>query len=160
MLYPPDQTHVLQPVDRHIGIQYKTAIYKAVRAKSMQLMRESEGSDIFRMKPLEKRVLMTKIVADTHERLARNGTFERAFVATGTWLPLDHSADTKVDLQGVNIKYEHIITPIAIEAHRKLCEEKKLKEDAEQEKRKRIAKEKEEAIIERLAPAVERSSAF
>ena len=56
------------------------------------------------MKPLEKRVLITKIVADTHERLALSGAFERAFIATGTWLPVDHSADTQVDLQVVNLK--------------------------------------------------------
>ena len=31
-----------------------------------------------------KRILITKIVADTHERLAKRNSFERSFIATGT----------------------------------------------------------------------------
>ena len=75
---------MLQPVDRHVGIQYKTAVYKAVRAKTMELLRDRNGESPKRMKPLDKRVLITKIVAETHERLARAGFFKRAFLATGT----------------------------------------------------------------------------
>ena len=83
-LYPPDLTHVIQPVDRHIGIRYKTEVYKAMRAKIVELINENKGESLPRIKPLQKRVLITKIVADTHERLARSGSFRRAFLATGT----------------------------------------------------------------------------
>ena len=70
----------------------------------------------------------------------------------------DHSAHHQVDLQGVNFQFENIITPLAIETHKKCLEEKKAEEDAEQEKQLRLAEQKANAIIEQLAPAVERSS--
>ena len=38
-LYPPELTQVLQPIDRHIGIQYKSAVYQVVRSQSMKLLR-------------------------------------------------------------------------------------------------------------------------
>ena len=71
-------------MDRHVGVRYKTAVYKALREKSMRLIREKANPASLRMKPLEKRVLITKIVADTHERLAREGAFRRAFLGTGS----------------------------------------------------------------------------
>ena len=84
VLYPPDLTHVLQPIDRHIGVQYKTAVYRAVRTETMELIRENKDSDKIRMTPLTKRVLITKAVGDTHERLASENSFVRSFIATGT----------------------------------------------------------------------------
>ena len=44
ILFPPGLTHVLQPVDRHIGIQYKKAVYQAVRAESMRKLWENQGA--------------------------------------------------------------------------------------------------------------------
>ena len=84
ILYPPDLTQALQPVDRHVGIQYKAAVYQAVRDKSMQLIQKCDGGSPSRMKPMEKRILITKVVAETHERLALAGAFKRSFLATGT----------------------------------------------------------------------------
>ena len=84
ILYPPDLMQTIQPIDRHIGIQYKHAVYQAVRAESMLLLSNNDGATTVRMKPLAKRVLITKVVADTHERLARNCAFTRSFVDTGT----------------------------------------------------------------------------
>ena len=84
ILYPPDLTQTAQPIDRHIGTQYKRAVYQAGRAESMRLLANNSGATTARMKPLAKRVLITKVVADTHERLARCGAFRRSFVATGT----------------------------------------------------------------------------
>ena len=69
-LYPPDLTQCIQPVDRHIGIQYKLAVYQAIRAESMRLIKKNEGASNVKLKPMVKRVLLAKIVADTHERLA------------------------------------------------------------------------------------------
>ena len=62
------------------------------------------------MNPLEKRVLITNIVAETHAQLARSGAFRKAFVATGTWLAPDHSDDAKVNLEGVKFNFKEIIT--------------------------------------------------
>ena len=59
-------------------------MYKAVRAEIMRLLKQNEGAPTVRKKPLHMRVLITKLVADTHERLARSGVFEISFVATGT----------------------------------------------------------------------------
>ena len=111
-LFPPGLTHVVQPVDGYIGIQYKKAVYQAVRAESMRKIRENQRALTTRVKPMFQRVLITKVVAETHERLARNGAFKRAFLATGTWLPNEHYADSQVDLQGVDMKYEDHITPV------------------------------------------------
>ena len=159
-LFPPGLTHVIQPVDLHIGIQYKKAVYQAVRAESMKKIRENQGALTTRLKPLDKRVLVTKVVGETHERLARNGAFKRAFLATGTWLPNDHSADSQVDLQGVDMKYEDHITPGLIEEHRKKVEEVEAKAEAEKRAAIKVAEEKASAMAHRLSPAVERSSSI
>jgi hypothetical protein len=65
----------------------------------------------------EKRILITKIIADKHEEVLAGGGAERAFIATGTWMPLDHSRDHEVELQGCDeykyaevCKAEHIAT--------------------------------------------------
>ena len=99
--YPPNLTQALQAIDRHIGLWYKTAVYRAVRGMSIKQLREHKKLDSLRLSPLKKRILITKTVADTHESLARSSAFKRAFIATGTWLPYDHSFDGEVALQGV-----------------------------------------------------------
>ena len=103
-LYPPELTQVLQPIVRHIGIQYKTAVYQDVRSQSMKLLRESKGTESIRLNPLAKRVLITKAVADTHNRLAISGGFRRSFIATGTRLPSNDFLGAEVKLEGVNFK--------------------------------------------------------
>ena len=50
----------------------------------MDLIRESKESDAARLSAMEKRVLITKAVATTHELMAKRGAFKRAFIATGT----------------------------------------------------------------------------
>ena len=108
----------------------------------MKLITESDGASSIKMKPMDKRVLITKVVADTHERLARSGIFKKAFLGTGTWLPVDGSADTEVRLQGVDMKYEDVITPEAIEAHRKKLEDHEAEKDAEKKAAGKLAEEK------------------
>ena len=83
-LYPPDLTHVLQCIDRHLGIRYKTEVYRAIRSAHMKRFCEGKRDVDFMLSPLEKRVTITKTVAEIHERLARGGYFRRAFIATGT----------------------------------------------------------------------------
>ena len=150
----------MQPVDRHIGVRYKTAVYRAVRAESMRLIRKNKEATSIKMKPLEKRVLITKIVAETHERLARDGVFKRAFLATGTQLPNDRSADSEVDLQGVNMKYEEVITSEMVEKHMRTIEEREAKEKADQVAAIKLAQEKALAIAKHFSPAVELSKSI
>ena len=40
--------------------------------------------------PKEKRTLMTKVIGDTHEHLTESQKHFRAFIATGTWMPIYH----------------------------------------------------------------------
>ena len=84
ILYPPDLTHVLQAIDRHIGIKYKKDVYRAIRAETMKHIRSGKEAKDIGMTPSAKRILVTKIVADTHECLAKRNSFERSFIATGT----------------------------------------------------------------------------
>ena len=118
-------------MDRHIGISYKKAVYKAVRSETMRLIKENKGKSLPRIKPLAKRVHITKIVAHTHGRLAGSGVFTRAFLATGTWLPTDHSADDQVDLQGVIFDYKEVVTPEAIGDHAMIVEAQEAKAEVE-----------------------------
>ena len=85
-LYPPDLTHVLQRIDRHIGIRYKTQVYRDVRSSYTENMRDGNrlSKEAIRLSALKKRVLITKAVANVHEQLARSGAFQRSFIATGT----------------------------------------------------------------------------
>ena len=148
ILYPPDLTHVLQPVDRHIGIQYKTAVYKAVRSRSMELLRAEKQPTNTRLSAMEKRIIITKAVAETHYRLARNGSFRGAFISTGSWLPADRSADVQVNLQGVQFDYKAICSQSAVEKHKLV---RKAEEDARQAKRDEAARELEEKRVIRQA---------
>ena len=110
-----------------------------------------------RMKPMDKRILITKVVANTHERIARSGKFKVAFLRTGTWLPADGSGDSEVSLQGVNFTYKDIITPMALETQRKESEAQAAMEEAERQAAMKLIEEKEIALAERFAPAVKRS---
>ena len=70
---PKNMTEVIQVVDRHLGIQYKLAIYAGFRKEMMKRLkqarkraRKAEGVKIDPMTPAEKRIMVTKIVADKH----------------------------------------------------------------------------------------------
>ena len=109
------------------------------------------------MKPMAKRILITKVVAATHERIARKGIFRRAFIRAGTWLPIDRSADSKVSLQGVDFKYDDAITTAAVEAHKKDFDARVAEAEAMRKATKKLAEEKESALAQQFAPAVKRS---
>ena len=83
ILYPPDLTHVLQPVDRHIGIQYKTAVYKAVRSRSMELLRADRQPTNTKLSAMEKRIIITKAVAETHIVWQETGHLEEHLFQQG-----------------------------------------------------------------------------
>ena len=122
----------------------------------MRLLKQNDGAPTVRMKPLHKRVLIMKLVADTHERLARSGVFERSFIATGTWLPSDPSAGSQVDIQGVSMKYDEHITPANVTDHRRKVEEAVLEEAANRRAAIKKIEEKAAAIANKLSPAVEK----
>ena len=88
---------VVQPVDRHIGIIYKRAIYKAYRSEMNGRLSDhlkkgkAEGkppSTLPSMSPKEKRTLITHVVSETHQKVCSSDRLKRAFIATGTWLPV------------------------------------------------------------------------
>lgn len=120
--YPKNLTLLIQAIDRHIGIQYKNAVTKAVRKVPVERMEEAKraGTEFDASKAFsaaEKRILITKVVAEEHERLASLLTFKRAFLATGTWMPIENllaadgaangSADLEVSLQGMEKDYDY-----------------------------------------------------
>ena len=96
---PANLTDIIQVIDRHIGIIYKRAVYKAIRVELQKRLRQAreaaggaDGITIKALIPREKRIIITKAVSDCHERLTHHlcKTYERAFIATGTWMPVYH----------------------------------------------------------------------
>ena len=94
---PPRMTEIVQVVDRHIGIRYEKAVYMAFRKELMRRLSEardmagkSDGVTIEPLTPREKRIITTRAVGNCHERLLKTEACKRAFVATGTWLPISH----------------------------------------------------------------------
>ena len=96
---PANMTEAIQVIDRHIGIMYKRAVYFAIRSEYLKRLNEAreaagnaDGITIRGLTPREKRIIITKAVGDCHARLTHylNKTYFRAFIATGTWLPVSH----------------------------------------------------------------------
>ena len=121
---PPNMTSVLQPIDRNVGVIYKGRVYKGYRrimeerlSKAMAALNGSEhGGDLIQpLSPRDKRVLITKIIGDTHEELSKTDVFTRAFEATGTWMPVDHLFEQDgvrpsavvVRIKEQNVKLQH-----------------------------------------------------
>lgn len=91
--YPSQMSFVLQAVDRHIGKVYKMRVYRAIRAEQIKRLKEAHATGditatISPLSPREKRIIICLSIAETHEELAKSGMFYRAFIATGTWLPI------------------------------------------------------------------------
>ena len=127
----------------------------------MKKMGASKDKSSFRMSAMEKRICITKVVANTHEALAKAaGVFRRAFIATGTWLPLDRSVTAEVSLQGVDFEYEAVCTPGSIEEHRKEIERLKVEKEEEERKAAELEKEKMNALANLFAPSVQKSEAI
>ena len=158
-LYPPDLTQVLQPIDRHIGIQYKTAVYKAIRSKSFELVRESKDSKSPHLSAMEKRILITKAVAEKHELLAKSGAFRRAFIATGTQIT-NQSAEKEVKLQGLEYDYRAVCSQSEIYRHKSVIEADKAIEEAKRIEAIRIRDETKREFELKFAGALESSKAL
>ena len=94
---PANMTETIQVIDRHIGILYKRAVYRVLRAEMLKRLREAraaaggaEGVTPQPLLPSEKRILITKAVADCHEKLTKAKNYHRAFIATANWMPVPH----------------------------------------------------------------------
>jgi hypothetical protein len=120
--YPANLTLLIQAIDCHIGIIYKMAVTKAVLKLLVEKMEEAKraGMDFDASKALsaaEKCVPIMKVVADEHKWLASLLAFKCAFVAMGTWMPIENLlaadgaangyADLEVLLQGMEKDYDY-----------------------------------------------------
>ena len=116
--YPANMTMSVQPIDRHIGVMYKTAVYKSYRKEMTNILRDhiAQASDndgnqapVPTMSARDKRILITKAVSKAHKEICATPNVERAFVATGTWLPIPHFIDRDHEVteesQMVNIQH-------------------------------------------------------
>ena len=149
--YPPRLTGVVQSIDRHVGIHYKRGVYTDVREECLRRMwAAGPGNRPEPMTNAERRILITKSVANTHDRLWRTGMFKRVFIATGTWLPIDHlildmsyqgvqkgKADLEVSLQGLpEYDYKELITRSVVRGAMQ----------TRAEERARVTKQQEDAL--------------
>ena len=178
---PKNMTEILQVVDRHLGILYKNAIYKGFRNAMMKRLREArkrkrggEGLTLKVMTPAEKRIMITKIVANTHEKVLRSGGCEIGFHRTATLVPVAH---LECDKEGVTpdesctqiekeVKLQHLPEYLYTEQcpKVKVLEELKARQEKEEadrkEKAERQAEEnaKREAEEEMMAPFVTKAN--
>ena len=123
----------------------------------MKCLRENKKLDKLKLTPLQKRILITKAVAETHHSLARSGAFKRAFIATGTWMPSEHSAEEEVSLQGVRIDYMALCNKAAIENHKKKLDSLEAERTAKMLEAKRLAEEERRSQAQIFEPAVVKS---
>ena len=123
----------------------------------MKLLQQRKENSPVRLTALAKGVLITKAVARVHERLATRGTFRRAFIATGTWLPVDHSCDAEVSLQGVELEYPIVCSERAIQAHKTVVVAKKAKESERREALLRKKREENEKLSQMFKFSEERA---
>ena len=171
---PANLTDIIQVIDRHIGIIYKRAVYKAVRVELMKRLREARelagtdnGITIKALTPREKRILITRAVGDCHAKLTHYlcKTYERAFIATGTWMPVYHLLDAICNYTVSNPGAVVALGPSAIPEENQVllqhlkkynyverCNKEKVisayKRQKEEEKQARLEREQREAAIE------------
>jgi len=90
-------TENVQVIDRYIGIQYKDYVYLCIRRELTKRLKAArvanggaDGVIIPSLTPREKRILITHAIGEFHEKITKSDAFERANVATGTWMPVSH----------------------------------------------------------------------
>jgi hypothetical protein len=96
--FEPNLTHDLQPIDHHIGIQYKNMVYSAVMDHYYAAIAANKANPT-PLNAKEKRILVTHAIGKAHAAMARKDGFRSSFIATGTWVPLDHSEDNLIKMQ-------------------------------------------------------------
>jgi hypothetical protein len=130
---------MLQVIDRHIGIIYKRAVYRAMRVEYMKLYREARQAAeeaaqvvIRSLTPREKRVIITKAIGDCHAKLTspESKTYWRAFIATGSWMPVYHMFEdatlrsNEVPVEETQVSLQHLPNY----DYKKRCSEEKVAE--------------------------------
>ena|GEM_PF-4185552 len=147
--YPKKLTWCMQVVDRHLGILYKTDVYRGFRAEMMKRVNACRDNEIpAKFTSREKRIMITHIVAATHKRVQEADGVFRAFIATGTWLPIDGTQDADVKLQGVpDYNYSNQVTPAAMQLF--------LTQHAEERKKVDLENASREAALARVRAAAE-----
>ena len=112
-------TSMLQPVDRHVGVRYKVAVHMAIRKEVTKRLTEArianggnaEGVAVKRLTPRETRIIITHAVGECHDKLSESDAFERACVATGTWMPINHCVGKdgpSNHLEDFDVKIQHL----------------------------------------------------
>ena len=121
----------------------------------MRRCEDAKESSSVKLIAQEKRILTTKAIGDVHERLLKGGAFKRSFIATGTWLPVDHSADSEVKLQGLAFESQSVCNQAAISAHKAVVQAEEAKRVAENLIKERILEKKEQALQAKFLEAVQ-----
>ena len=146
--YPPDLTMSLQPVDAHIGIRYKKAVYKTVRD---EIFKRRKAENMNPLTARERRILITKAVGSVHRAYLQNAknvvdegrddmlipTY-RAFIQTGNYLPIqhlreDHIGTVKLNLDSI-VKIQHFEELSYPDLVNKVCVSEWIKERDEERK--------------------------
>ena len=146
--YPPDLTMSLQPVDAHIGIRYKKAVYKTVRD---EIFKRRKTENMNQLTARERRILITKAVGSVHRAYLQHTksvvdegrddmqipTY-RAFIQTGNYLPIqhlreDHTGTPDIDLDSA-VKIQHFEKLTYPDLVNKVCVSEWIKERDEERK--------------------------
>ena len=93
-------------IDRHIGIgiRYKEAVYMAywkeltTRLEAARAAANGGAEEVTILSlttPRDQRVLITHVIGDFHEKIVCSGAYEKANIATGTWMSISHCIGEK-----------------------------------------------------------------
>jgi len=126
------------------------------------------------MTPSEKRIIITKAIGECHRQLTASGIYDRAFIATATWMPVWHlmkgtdgvfegpsniPEDTQVKLQHLKeYNYAELFTREKILAAMKEIEEAKAKKDAERQQQMAERRDALASEVTRNQPYVEKAA--
>jgi hypothetical protein len=111
--FPANMTMILQPIDRHIDIRYKEAVYREYRRNCFQRLEASKYDKTLEPFSLrDKRIMITRAIGDIHDKLSNTGVFERAFSAAGTLMPVEHlvndSTNETSPPKDYDVKLQHL----------------------------------------------------
>ena len=158
-------TDIIQVIDRHIGVINKRGLYKAIRVELTKRLREAceaAGSantiTIKALTPREKRIVITKTIADCHAKLTHHlcKTYKRAFIATGTLVPVYHLLE--VEAEGPSIETESNLPTVLSEGPSVISEDTQvsLQHLGKYNYAERITKDKVLALVKAIEKERER----
>ena len=152
----------LQPIDRHIGIIYKKAVYTAYRKEMTKRLRryltnqrESNliPSALRAMSAKDKRILIAMSISETHQHMCSSGSLKlkRAFIATGTWMPVAHLINNNIEEpeEDGEVKVQHFDDYVYRQRVNRETVQVRM-DDIEEEKRERLTVERRQKNLVRL----------